>query len=196
MLHDLESWGGRGSRGLALLVALLAVGGSGHGLFAQQALDSEAMVNVSVVVVDRHSTLDAPVVVVINPSWGSSDALVSIEAGALDASSMARGLRAVQRALAGGGFADREDVILSLSTLQSSTGEVRSGTPSPVQERAERAVAHFVPLVTARAATEPGRRGDPGPGMDVLGVTGFIASMHMTFPRAEISERGPRNPGR
>lgn len=196
MLHDFESWAGRASRGLALLVSMLAVGGSGFGLAAQQTLDAETMVNVAVVVVDRHSALDAPVVVVINPSWTDSDALVSIEAGALDASAVERGLRAVQRALAGEGFADREEVILSVSILQGSAGEARPGTPSPVQERAERAVAYFAPRVAARVATESGRRGDPGPGMEVLGVTGFIAAMHMSFPRSELLERGPRNPGR
>jgi hypothetical protein len=196
MSYQLE-WSSRSAcRGLALVAPLLGGMGAGHGLEAQQPPPLRDMVNVGVVVVERHTTLNAPIVVVINPSWTRSDAVVSIEAEALDASAMERGLKAVGRALAGGSFADRRDAVLSVSTLRGSTGEARAGTPSPVRESAERAVAHFAPLVAARRASEAGRRGEPGPGMDVLGVSGFIASMSMSFPRSELSERGPRNPQR
>lgn len=183
--HDAGS-GSKAVRAVALCALLL--GAAADALVAQDTPGDPERLDVVIFVVDRHRTLDRPLVIVLNPSWARSDAVISVEADALDASLLERGIRAAERAISSEAFGASEDVLLSVSRLQGPTGEARPAVPSVVRERAQWAADHFVPLIEERRAGPTGLRGDPGPGMDVLGVTGFLASVSMTFLRSTPEE--------
>ncbi len=130
---------------------------SADALVAQDTPGDPERLDVVIFVVDRHRTLDRPLVIVLNPSWARSDAVISVEADALDASLLERGIRAAERAISSEAFGASEDVLLSVSRLQGPTGEARPAVPSVVRERAQWAADHFVPLIEELPPIDFGR---------------------------------------
>lgn len=186
----MTGFGGRAVPVIALLVALLGV--TATGLIAQDAPDEPGRLDITVFVVGEHANLDRPLVIVLNPSWAQSHAVISVEADALDASLLERGLRAAERALSSESLAGSEDVILSVALLQGPTGEAHEAQPSAFRDRAQWAVDYLTPRIEQLRASPTGLRGAPGPGMSALGVTGFLESVSMTFHRPAPSGESPQ----